>query len=156
METDGGDAMVSPSEPSFPVEGGTLDLERSTNPFKLKWGDRVPVGETVVVDTGIIDILSPMQVIRLIARHSKGIWSEPLSFASVEEKREWDEVQEVSLLLGCRVASLFVPGGTPCIIWTERPLRDTIGEEEEDMPHTIVRLREDYYDGPLRVSDILQ
>jgi len=148
--------MVRPSEPCFPEEGATLELERSTNQFHLKWGDKVQVGDSAVVDSGIVEHLIPVQVMRIIARHSKGVWSDASTFDTKEERKEWDEVQEVSLLLGCRVSSLFTVKENRVIVWTESPLRDRLGEEEGDMPHTIVRLEEDYYVGPLRVSDILK
>ena len=148
--------MVTPSEPSFPEEGATLDLERKDNQFRLKWGDKVEVGDFAVVDTGVVDNLSPIQVTRLVARHSKGVWSDAVTFPSKEERKEWDEVQEVSLLLGCRVSSKFTVKDNRVIVWTESPLRDRLDEEAGDMPHTIVRLEKDYYVGPMKVSDILK
>ena len=145
------------SEPSFPTEGATLDLDRATNQFRLKWGDKVNVGDHVVVDSGVVDMLNPIQVIRLVARHSKGIWTDALSFDKAEDKDLWEFVQETSLLLGCRVSSLFVQNGHRIIVWTESPLRG-VGEEVENemMPHCIVRLEEDYMSGEVKVSDVLK
>ena len=78
------------SEPSFPIEGATLDLDRETNQFRLKWGDKVNVGDHVIVDSGVVDMLNPIQVIRLVARHSKGIWTDALSFDNKEDKEMWE------------------------------------------------------------------
>ena len=78
------------SEPSFPIEGATLDLDLETNQFRLKWGDKVNVGDHVIVDSGVVDMLNPIQVIRLVARHSKGIWTDALSFDNKEDKEMWE------------------------------------------------------------------
>ena len=150
---------MKPSEPSFPEDGATLDLDRKENPFKIKWGDKVEVGESIVVDTAVASSFSPLQVRRLVARHSKGKWSDAGAFDGKEEREDWDHIQETSLLLGCRVSSLFNLKGTKLIVWTERPLRDKIEDEDDDdageMPHTIVREYENLYAGDIKVSDVL-
>ena len=150
---------MRPSEPTFPDQGVWFKIEDSDPTCRL--GDKVKVSAQVIVDEDVSEELNPLQASRLVARHSKGIWSDTHTFATQQEKEDWDFIQETSLLLGCMVASRFTcRGGVDVIVFTQDPLRykmpaGTDDNKEEEVPHTLVRLHKNLYKGDLKISDVL-